>query len=82
MHRLRASIGRCDVCDLEAAAWSGGGVRLCEACCDWKVRRPVREGAAGLEPLPLLIGMNQKSAAAEREGRMAVGAGAARVLPR
>ena len=47
MRKVAASVGRCDVCDLEAAAWSGGGVRLCEACYDREARRRVREGAAG-----------------------------------
>ncbi|MEN6519482.1 MAG: hypothetical protein ABFC38_15135 [Methanospirillum sp.] len=47
LRRVRASVGRCDVCDLEAAAWSGGGVRLCEACYDREARRRVREGAVG-----------------------------------
>ncbi len=42
----RPSVGRCDVCDLGPAAYSGGGgVRLCGACYDREVRRRVREGA-------------------------------------
>ena len=46
MRRVRASVGRCDVCDLEPAAYAGGGVRLCAACYDREARRRVREGAA------------------------------------
>ncbi|MEN6341750.1 MAG: hypothetical protein ABFC89_04235 [Methanospirillum sp.] len=44
LHRVAASVGRCDVCGLEAAAWSGGGVRLCEACYRREVRRSVEAG--------------------------------------
>ncbi len=44
MRRVRASVGRCDVCDLEPAAYAGGGVRLCAACYDRETRRRVREG--------------------------------------
>ena len=43
-----ASVGRCSVCDLGPAAWSGGGVRLCEAC----YRREVRRGVARGDDLP------------------------------
>jgi hypothetical protein len=46
---VAASVGRCDVCGLERAAWSGGGVRLCEACYWWEVRRGVETGEAAVE---------------------------------
>ena len=42
LSRVRASVGRCHVCGLEPAAWSGDGVRLCEAC----YRRELRRGTA------------------------------------
>ncbi len=44
LRRVAASVGRCDVCDLEAAAWSGGGVRLCDACFRREVRRRIARG--------------------------------------
>ncbi len=44
MKRVTASVGRCDVCDLEAAAWKGEGVRLCEACYRRELRRAVEAG--------------------------------------
>jgi len=45
LHRVTASVGRCDVCGLERAAWSGQGVRLYEACYQREARRAVEAGA-------------------------------------
>ncbi|MEN6517385.1 MAG: hypothetical protein ABFC38_04245 [Methanospirillum sp.] len=44
MERIAASVGRCDVCRLEKAAWKGPGVRLCEACYQRESRRAVAAG--------------------------------------
>ena len=46
MERVTASVGRCDVCGLERAAWKGQGVRLCEACYQRESRRAVEAGEA------------------------------------
>ncbi|MEN6517975.1 MAG: hypothetical protein ABFC38_07245 [Methanospirillum sp.] len=51
MRRVSASVGRCVVCDLEPAAWSGNGVRLCET---WYQRELRREIGAGGSADPLL----------------------------
>ena len=45
MKRVTASAGRCDICGLEKAAWTGQGIRLCDACCRRESRR-VRENHA------------------------------------
>ncbi len=44
MERIAASVGRCDVCGLERAAWKGQGVRLCDACYQRESRRAVEAG--------------------------------------
>lgn len=44
LRRVAASVGRCDVCGLEAAAFSGSGVRLCGPCFDREARRQGRAG--------------------------------------
>jgi hypothetical protein len=44
MKRVTASVGRCGVCGLERAAWSGPGVRLCETCYQRELRRAVEAG--------------------------------------
>ncbi len=46
LRRVAASVGRCDLCGLERAAWSGDGVRLCEACYRREVRRGIGRGDA------------------------------------
>ncbi len=46
LRRVAASVGRCDVCGLERAAWSGQGVRLCETCYQRESRRAVEAGDA------------------------------------
>lgn len=45
MRRVTASVGRCGLCDLEAAAWSGDGVHLCETCYRRELRRGLEVGA-------------------------------------
>ena len=44
LRRVTASVGRCDLCGLERAAWSGDGVRLCETCYRREVRWAVESG--------------------------------------
>ncbi len=44
LRRVAASVGRCDVCGLETAEWSGGGVHLCDACYQRESRRAVEAG--------------------------------------
>jgi hypothetical protein len=44
LRRVAASIGRCDVCGLDPAAWSGQGVHLCETCFQRESRRAVEAG--------------------------------------
>jgi hypothetical protein len=50
MERVAASVGRCDVCGVETAAWKGQGVRLCEACYQRESRRAVETGDDALAP--------------------------------
>ncbi len=45
LRRVAASVGRCDVCGLERAAWSGEGLQLCDACYQREVRRGIATGA-------------------------------------
>ena len=45
LRRVSASVGRCGVCGLEKAVWSGQGVRLCEMCHQRESRRAVEAGA-------------------------------------
>jgi len=42
--KVAASLGLCNVCGLEPAAWSGDGVMLCDACYRREVRRGVTRG--------------------------------------
>jgi hypothetical protein len=44
MERVTTSVGRCDVCGLEKAAWKGQGVHLCETCYQRESRRAVEAG--------------------------------------
>ncbi len=44
MKRVTASVGRCGLCELEKAAWSGQGIRLCETCYQRESRRAVEAG--------------------------------------
>ncbi len=44
LRKVKAEIGRCDVCGLDPAAWSGGGVRLCDACYRRELRRRAARG--------------------------------------
>lgn len=45
MEWVSAPAGRCGVCGLERAAWSGDGVRLCETCYQRESRRGLEAGA-------------------------------------
>ncbi|MEN6517818.1 MAG: hypothetical protein ABFC38_06450 [Methanospirillum sp.] len=49
--RVAAEVGRCDVCGLEKAAWSGHGVHLCETCYQRESRRAVESGAEVVAPI-------------------------------
>jgi hypothetical protein len=48
MRRVGAEVGRCALCDLAPATWSGGGVRLCDACFQREVRRGIEHGESTL----------------------------------
>ena len=50
MTRVTASVGRCGLCGLEAAAWSGNAGRLCEVCYQREVRRAVELGTDVMTP--------------------------------
>ncbi|HIH02624.1 MAG TPA: hypothetical protein HA263_01825 [Methanoregulaceae archaeon] len=45
MRRVTASVGRCSICDLAPATWTGEAGRLCDACYQREVRRGIEAGA-------------------------------------
>ncbi|MEN6341446.1 MAG: hypothetical protein ABFC89_02695 [Methanospirillum sp.] len=49
LHRATAEIGRCDVCGLAAASWTGYGTHLCDACYEREVRQGIGRGETPAE---------------------------------
>jgi len=46
MMRVTASVGRCGLCGLAPATWSGGAGRLCDACYQREMRRGLEAGGS------------------------------------